>query len=291
MLEGAADGTRTCSPLPSIHPKRVQPVGSDYVDAVARLVSIAAGVHPDLDPARMVEVAASAKWPACGIWFDADTWTEATTHDVKRRLDDTGVVALDLEPVIPAADHDDHGERVIEAAAAIGARHVLFTSRLPDLSATISRFATLCDIAKGCGVTLVCEFLPIFPLRSLAMANDVVSRLPVDVAGILVDNLHLSRSGGTIDEVREIDVHRFPYLQIADAVANGPSEFSALLDEALNGRLLPGDGALPIEELLAAVPLVPLSFEVRSRALRDGFTDPVERARHLLMSAERFSAL
>jgi sugar phosphate isomerase/epimerase len=239
----------------------------------------------------MVEVAASAKWPACGVWFDAKTWTEATTFDVRRRLDDTGVVALDLEPIIPAADHDDHGERVIEAAAAIGARHVLFTSRLTELSATIDRFSTLFDIAKGYGVRLVCEFLPIFPLRSLTMANDVVGRHPIDGAGILVDNLHLSRSGGTIDEVRAIDVGRFPYLQIADAVASAPTELAALLDEALNGRLLPGDGALAIAELLAAVPLVPLSFEVRSRALRDGFTDPVERARHLLRRAERLGAL
>ena len=258
---------------------------------MARLLSIAAGVHPDIGPARMVEVASSAKWPACGIWFDSDSWTKATTRDVKRRLDDTGVVALDLEPIIPAADHDDHGERAIEVAVAIGARHVLFTSRLADLSATIDRFAILCDVASGSGVTLVCEFLPIFPLRSLSMANDVVSRHPVDIAGILIDNLHLSRSGGTIDEVREIDAHRFPYLQIADAAAKAPTEFGTLLDEALNGRLLPGDGALPITELLAAVPQVPLSFEVRSRALRDGFPDPVERARHLLRSAERVKAL
>lgn len=258
---------------------------------MARLLSIAAGVHPDIGPARMVEVASSAKWPACGVWFDSDSWTEATTRDVKRRLDDTGVVALDLEPIIPAADHDDHGERAIEVAVAIGARHVLFTSRLADLSATIDRFAILCDVASGSGVTLVCEFLPIFPLRSLSMANDVVSRHPVDIAGILIDNLHLSRSGGTIEEVQEIDAHRFPYLQIADAVAKAPTEFGTLLDEALNGRLLPGDGALPITELLAAVPQVPLSFEVRSRALRDGFPDPVERARHLLRSAERVKAL
>ena len=49
--------------------------------------------------------------------------------------------------------------------------------------------------------------------------------------------------------------------------------------------------SVPIEELLAAVPHVPVSSEVRSRALRDCFTDPVERARHLLRSAERLGAL
>lgn len=256
---------------------------------MTRLLSIAAGVHPDLAPERMVEVAAAAGWPACGVWFDPASWTDATTRAVKQRFDDTGVVALDLEPIIPAPDLDDQGERVIEAAAAIGARHVLFTSRLPDLSATIDRFAALCDVASGCGVTLVCEFLPIFPLRSLAMARDVVNHHPIGRAGILIDNLHLSRSGGTIDDVQSIDVRRFPYLQIADAPLSVPTEFAALLDEAINGRLLPGEGSLPILELLAAVPVALLSFEVRSRALRDGFTDPVDRARHLLTSAQKFS--
>lgn len=239
----------------------------------------------------MVEVAAAAGWPACGVWFDPATWTDTTTRAVRQRLDDTGVFALDLEPIIPAPDHDDNGERVIEAAAAVGARHVLFTSRLPDLSATIDRFSALCEVAAGLGVTLVCEFLPIFPLRSLAMAREVVSRQPIDVAGILIDNLHLSRSGGTVDDVRTIDVRRFPYLQIADAPASAPTDLPALLDEALNGRLLPGEGSLPIAELLAIVPFAPLSFEVRSRVLRDGFADPVERARHLLRSAEPFASL
>ena len=258
---------------------------------MSRLLSIAAGVHPDLSPERMVEVAAVAGWPACGVWFDPASWTDTTTRAVKQRFDDTGVVALDLEPIIPAPDHDDQGERVIEAAAAVGARHVLFTSRLPDMSATIDRFSTLCDAASQCGVTLVCEFLPIFPLRSLTMARDVVSRHPISRAGILIDNLHLSRSGGTVDDVRAIDVRRFPYLQIADAPSGAPTDFAGLLDEAINGRLLPGEGSLPISELLATVPYAPLSFEVRSRVLRDSFSDPVERARYLFRSAARLADL
>lgn len=254
---------------------------------MTRLLSLAAGVHPMLSPTDMVTAAAGAGWPACGVWFDAATWTDATSTEVRRRLDDTGIVALDLEPIIPAPDAPDPGERVLEAAAAIGAQFVLFTSRLPDLSATADRFAELCEVASPLGVRLVCEFLPIFPLRSLAMALEVVAPHDPSVAGILIDNLHLSRSGGSVGDLAGIDPARLPYLQIADAPAQVPTEPMALLDEAINGRLLPGDGALPIDELLAAVPDVPLSFEVRSRTLRDGFTDPVERARHLLAAARR----
>jgi hypothetical protein len=57
-----------------------------------------------------------------------------------------------------------------------------------------------------------------------------------------------------------------------------------LIREALHGRLLPGEGELPLDRLLAAVPEVPISFEVRSAWLRDTFPDPVERARAVLAS-------
>ena len=52
-----------------------------------------------------------------------------------------------------------------------------------------------------------------------------------------------------------------------------------LRDEALHGRLLPGDGALPLRAALAAVPDVPLSVELRSAALMTRYPDPTERAR------------
>ena len=60
--------------------------------------------------------ARAAGWEACGIWFDAATWNDAVASEVRRRLDDTGLIALDMEPVFvtPAGDH---GEAVIEAAA------------------------------------------------------------------------------------------------------------------------------------------------------------------------------
>ena len=239
-----------------------------------------------LPPEEMVSAAAAAGWPACGIWFDGTTWTDATTREVKRRVDDTGIVALDIEPIIPSDGGDDYAEKLIDAAAALGIGNILFTSRLKDQSETTARYAECCDMAAPHGIRVVCEFLPIFPLNSLPMAKEIVATANRPNGGILVDNLHLSRSGGSVDDVAGLDRSLMPYVQIADAPAARPESFEALLDEAINGRLCPGEGALPIAELLAAVPDVPISFEVRSKYLRENFTDPVERARHLLkMSA------
>ena len=118
------------------------------------------------------------------------------------------------------------------------------------------------------------------------MAAEIVGTSGASNGGVLIDNLHLSRSGSSIDDVKAMPIELFPYLQICDAPAQRPTDFAGLLDEALNGRLCPGEGSLPIVELLKAIPAVPLSFEVRSKFLRD-IADPVVRAKHLLKYAQQ----
>ena len=111
---------------------------------------------------------------------------------------------------------------------------------------------------------------PIFTVGSLATAIDVVSRVGAPNSGILVDTLHLSRSGSTPAELAAAVAAQpglVPYLQLADAPEAVPADRTALRDEALNGRLLCGDGVLPIDDVVSAVPGAPLSVELRSAAL------------------------
>ena len=253
---------------------------------MGRLLSLAAGVQPDVAPADMVRVAHEAGWPAVGIWFDGKVWGDKTSREVRQSLDDTGIVALDIEPIIPSVDGNDFAEQLIEAAAIIGAQHILFTSRLKDQARTTERYQQVCELAAPHGIKVVCEFLPIFPLNTLSMAAEIVSTSGALNGGVLIDNLHLSRSGSSMDDVKAMPIELFPYLQICDAPAQCPTDFAGLLDEALNGRLCPGEGSLPIVELLNAIPAVPLSFEVRSKFLRD-IADPVVRAKHLLKYAQQ----
>ena len=253
---------------------------------MGRLLSLAAGVQSDVAPADMVTVAHEAGWPAVGIWFDGQVWDDKTSQEVRQRLDDTGIVALDIEPIIPSVDGNDFAEQLIEAAVIIGAQHILFTSRLKDQARTTERYQQVCELAEPHGIVVVCEFLPIFPLNTLSMAAEIVGTSGASNGGVLIDNLHLSRSGSSIDDVKAMPIELFPYLQLCDAPAQCPTDFAGLLDEALNGRLCPGEGSLPIVELLNAIPAVPLSFEVRSKFLRD-IADPVVRAKHLLKYAQQ----
>ncbi len=250
---------------------------------VDRLVSLAAGTVLDVDPARAVDVAAEAGYGGVGIWFDPDTFDASVAQAVRRRLEATGIVALDVEPIILGPEGDP-GDVLVDAAGEIGARFILLASRWKDHGAAVDRTAALCEQARPFGITIAVEFLPPFAVGSLAAAVAFAGEVGAPNCGVLVDTLHLDRSRGTVADVAAADRSRFPYLQLADAPAVWGSDWR---DEALHGRLLPGEGDLPLVAVLQVVPDVPVSVELRSRALMTGFPDPVERARVVLAATRQ----
>jgi sugar phosphate isomerase/epimerase len=253
----------------------------------SRLLSLAAGTVLDVGPADAVDVAARAGFPAVGIWFDASTWTDAVAAEVARRLDATGLVALDLEPVMLSRG-PDHGEAIVDAALTVGARHVLVASRETDEVAVAARLAQLAERSAGTELRIVLEFLPALGIRSLAQARRIVASVADPRVGVLVDALHLARAGEGAEDVAGATDVALPYLQLCDAPAGiADTSPAGLIEEALHGRLLPGDGELALDALLTAVPNVPVSFEMRSRALVERHPDPVDRARAVLASVRR----
>jgi sugar phosphate isomerase/epimerase len=255
-----------------------------------RLISLAAACVADVDPATAVDVAAEAGFGGVGIWFDPESWTTLVARDVAARLADRGIVALDIEPIILGRG-TDHGERIIDAAVEIGAPHILMASGPADRSEVVARFATLCQRAAGSNVVIALEFLPMFSIGSLDAALSVVGEAGCANGAVLVDSLHLARSGGTPDDLAGVAPNLLPYLQIADATA-GPLDpsLAGLREEALHGRLLPGHGDLPLAALLSAVPDVPLSVEMRSRQLMVDYPDPLQRATAILVATKSLLA-
>jgi sugar phosphate isomerase/epimerase len=256
-----------------------------------RITSLAAGVVPESDPPTTVAAAAAAGFEGSGIWVEVADWSPATTREVRRRLDDTGLVALDAEVVRITADGGvEQGLRLIEIAAAVGARNVLCISLDPDLNRTAAGLARLCEEAQRSGIRCVLEFMRFTTVRSLEDAVRVVRAAGQENGGVLVDALHLARCGHRPADVGALDASLLPYAQICDAPGAGPGE-EALRAEALDGRLLPGDGELPLADLLSALPAdLPLSVEVRSASLRQDYPDPVQRASAVRQATRRVLA-
>jgi sugar phosphate isomerase/epimerase len=87
--------------------------------------------------------------------------------------------------------------------------------------------------------------------------------------------------------------HWLSYAQVCDAPAHGPAPDDAdgILEEAIHGRLQTGEGGLDLTGMLDALPpALPLSVELRSRALYDAYPDGGDRAMATARATRRFLA-
>ncbi|MFK8022954.1 MAG: sugar phosphate isomerase/epimerase family protein, partial [Ilumatobacter sp.] len=200
------------------------------------------------------------------------------------RLDDTGLVALDMEPIFVMPE-GDHGDRMIEAAAALDVGNLLVVSRGVSDEQFTDRFGELCDLALPHGIGCSVEFMRFMSVKDLPQTLGVLDAANRANGGVLIDNLHLDRTGGTVDDVRTISPARLPYAQLCDAPRAAPHD---LYTEAVDGRLTLGAGGLPVGQLVDALPAhTSLSMEIRSAALRADFPDATDRARHVLQTTRR----
>ena len=179
-------------------------------------------------------------------------------------------------------------EGFLEVSARLSAQNVLVMSAEPDEARTIERFSDLCERAAPYGLHVCLEFAIYTGVRTLAHAAEIVARSKRQNASVLIDALHFSRSGGLPAHVATVDRTLFRYAQICDASANmpGPTDTPALIREARTGRLLPGEGVLPLAELVTQLPgTLPLAIE--APCLATAYLPPIERARraHRALSA------
>jgi len=245
-------------------------------------ISLASGVVPDFGPVETVKAAAFSKFDAVGLWIEPPLWTPALTRDVKSALADNDLELLDVEVIWIKTDSDmaEH-RRCIDIGAELGAKNVLCVSSDPDMGATAARLNALCRHAEPSGMRVALEFGIFTEVKTIHMASAVLNAVDHPLAALLIDPIHVDRSGGTPAEIAAAPRAWLPYAQFCDASADrpDPADFNAVITDAIDLRLQCGDGALPLAAMLGAMPAdVPLSIELRSKALRDGYADAGERA-------------
>jgi sugar phosphate isomerase/epimerase len=262
------------------------------VSTTSRQTSLAHLTVLDTTPPELVTVAAAAGFRTIGIRLTATPSVGIPPYDILRdgpllretllRLADTGVSVLDteflrFEPEHPIAVPDGF----LEVSARLGAKNVLVMSAEPEEARTLERFCELCDRAAPYGLHACLEFAVYTGVRTLAHAAQVVARSRRANASVLIDALHFSRSGGIPAHIAQVDPSLFRYAQICDASADmpGPADVPDLIREARTGRLLPGEGVLPLADLVAALPATaPLAIEAPCRAT--AHLPAIERAKH-----------
>jgi sugar phosphate isomerase/epimerase len=248
-------------------------------------------------PLDQIDAAHAAGYDAVGLRLqpamatDVDVMADVPLQRaIERRLAVTGLRLLDVD-VVRVGAHTDVAafEPLLRYAGGLGARNLVFTSSSPEEyrasneGETARKIAELCEAAQRHGIRPIVEFIPFRGIASFVDAQRIAALVNHSNFAICVDALHLHRSGGSPAELTRADPRLLASVQLCDAPLSAPDD---LPWESRYDRLYPGEGALPLRELLRAVPAdLPVSVEVPNvvRAQRS----PFERAREAAACARR----
>lgn len=210
----------------------------------------------------------------------------ALLRETQAALRDTGIRIGLVEGfgVVPGKDVRDLAAD-LDVVAALGGERINAVSLDRDAARTRDAFALLAEMAGARGIGVAIEIGP-GPIATLDEALEAAWHVGRPNFGLLIDSMHFFRMGSDVAELAAVKPMPVSYVQLCDA----PQEqrFTSYLEEALHERLPPGEGALPLGELLAVLPRdVPVSLEIPQRALAEAGVPASERLAACLAAAER----
>ena len=241
------------------------------------MISLAALTVLDAGPVRQTYAAKAAGYGGVGLRLQpllagdpviaGDSAADAALVEAVRT---TGLKVLEIGvfPIRAGMDVESLSP-VLSLSHKIGARYITCPVEDNDRPQCIDTFSRLCDLAETCGLEALIEFNPYSACRNLNEALAIVEESGRDNARLLIDVLHLSRSGGKPADLLTIDPALIALVHLCDAPL--PPENSVSIEdmrrESRTARLYPGEGQLWLDQLLDIVGTgVPLSIEAPSAA-------------------------
>ena len=229
---------------------------------------------------EMVEAAVAGGYQAITLWPQDVERAHAEGHsdsDLRALLADNGLCVSDLDPLLgwtpqampkpgEAAFGMPSEDEFYAIAEALGARTMNaaqgFGSEL-DLDRAAEDLAGVCDRAREHGLVVTLEFLPWSGIPDVATAYDLVQRTGRANATIMLDTWHWFRGSSDLEQLRAVPGDRIGGVQLNDAPAERPGD---LVTESIEARLLPGEGVIPIVEVIRTLDAIgsnaPLGVEV-----------------------------
>jgi sugar phosphate isomerase/epimerase len=158
----------------------------------------------------------------------------------------------------------------------------------PDSNCALEQLTTFADMSSARDLRVTLEFLPGLPIGDLAAAVAAVRAVGRAHFQLLLDAMHVFRSGANIAQLAALDPALIGYAQLCDVP--WISRLASYADEARHERLPPGEGELPLADFVSVLPrdlIVGLEIPMLGRAERgmsphDRLTGCVAAARNLL---------
>ena len=252
------------------------------------LWAMAAGCVPDANPWDIPRISHAAGFRSCGMWVDPDTnWDAGALAKTKTAIAETGMHLIDVEVIWlgEQIQPTENARRIVDVGLELGARNVLVVTRHTHWDQAVKQFRELCKLA-GPEMRIVLEFGEFTSVKSLADAEAFVREVEHPAAGILIDMMHINRSGETLPALTD---NRFPYVQACDFLAasrhlTGSDYISAAVDD----RFPLGEGEVDHQILKTVCSSeVDVSLEIRSKLLRDQYPNPYQRAVQIFQRCQR----
>jgi len=248
---------------------------------MSHILSLAAGTLPEFQPVQVARAAGEAGFTHCGFTIEPDKWDAAALAATKTVVAEHDLSILDVEVIwIPEGGKltDDH-RLIMDAGLELGASNVLVVSSEPDHGRTAAALHQLCDWAAPGNMRVALEFLMITAVQSIDSALAIIRKTDHPAAALLIDTIHFQRAGHRPEQLEELEACLLPYTQICDGNPACDTSFEGFLEDAVDLRSCPGEGALPVADIIRMLPRdIPLSLEIRSKIYRDQFPDATERA-------------
>ena len=244
----------------------------------------------ELTPPELVEVASASGFTHVGLRLHPAAPPGERQHpmlgdspmrrETLARMRDNGVAVLDfgvfrLKRGVDLAAF----EPVLESAAVLGAREAVVNGDEPDPRVLADLLHGLCELGRPYGIRMNLEPTPWTGIPTVAAAVAVIAACGHPDARLMIDTIHVDRSGGTLADLVAVPPALIDYIQVCDAVGPRPADFETMIHQARNERAFPGDGTLDLVGMLSVLPEgVPLSLEAPVKSLAERLS-PVERAR------------
>lgn len=224
-------------------------------------------------------------YPTFSLTKDAplrrDVSVALSYHGVTITLGDGFLVVPDADMCTFSGD--------LDVLAELGVPRINVVSLDPDLGRSYDQFGALTELAAQRGIRTVIEPVPGLTIGDLPAAVAAVKHVGRRDFQLLIDTMHLMRSGSGPAELAATDPEYIGYAQLNDTTL--APQMANYMEEAMFERMAPGTGELPLPEIIAALPpgLV-IELEVPQRALALAGASPTDRLRPCVDAARRLLA-
>ncbi len=178
---------------------------------------------------------------------------------------------------------------IMDVMAELGAPMVNTIVMEQDRARAFDQFALYAGMAAERGMLACLEFMPMMWPIDIHEAAAFVADSGAGNARVLIDAMHFYRGGSSAADLARIDPAAIGYVQICDVPIPAVNPDYGM--EARDNRLPPGEGDLPLGELLSALPRdVTIGLELPMAARAEAGIGPEDRLRPAIAAARELLA-